>query len=332
MLSRLVHEHPKVLGLSEFFAGLDPLGFTGGEPDGAAFLELLSAPRLKPNTLLRKGVRVPEYGYPVGSGRYAAGDVPAISLMTLPPLTDDPDGLLDRIRDEVARWPAAPLSQQYVRLFDWLAALLGREVVVERSGASLRYLPDLLTYFPAARFVFMYRDGPDCAMSMSRHPLPRLALLIQEIRGELGVDPFQVRDPAHAPRLPERLRPFTPDTLDATALARADIPLDRFGALWSYATVRALRYLAGLPAGRLLHMSYDRLVADPVTELARFGRFAAVPDAAEWARRVAGGVDAGRVGAANALTPEQAGELRQACAPGTRRIAEFLRQPLPAGT
>ncbi|GFM99390.1 hypothetical protein Sfulv_42010 [Streptomyces fulvorobeus] len=186
MLSDLVNEHREVLSLSEFFACLDPWGFSAGELDGPAFWNLLSAPRLKPNTLMRKGVTVPEYRYPLGSGRYAAGDVPALSVMTLPPLTDDPDALLDRIRDEVTGWPVAPLPGQYLRLFTWWASLLGRKVVIERSGAAQRFLPDLLTYFPEARFVHMYRHGPDCAVSMSRHPIFRLAVKIREMRKILG--------------------------------------------------------------------------------------------------------------------------------------------------
>lgn len=60
MLSDVVNEHRKVLSLSEFFACLDPLGFADGELDGPEFWKLLSAPRLKPNTLMRKGVMVPE--------------------------------------------------------------------------------------------------------------------------------------------------------------------------------------------------------------------------------------------------------------------------------
>ncbi|GHH81155.1 hypothetical protein GCM10018793_38020 [Streptomyces sulfonofaciens] len=330
MLSDLVNEHRKVLSLSEFFACLDPLGFTGGNVDGPEFWQLLSAPRLKPNTLMRRGVAVPEYRYPLGSGRFAAGEVPAISLMTLPPLTDDPDALHDAIGKEVTRWPTAPLPRQYARLFAWWADFLDRDVTIERSGASMRFLPDLLTYFPTARFVHMYRNGPDCAVSMSRHPLFRLAVLIRDLRKELGVDPFRVGDPAHAGLLPERLRRFTPDTLDAAALADAAIPMERFGAMWSHST-STIRHLAGLPADRLLHICYDRIVADPGPELARFGEFAGIPEPEAWAARVAGRVDTRRVGASNRLPAEQAEELRQACAPGIRRLAEFLGEALPVG-
>jgi hypothetical protein len=327
MVSDLVNEHPAVLSLSEFFACLDPLGFPGTSVDGTAFWKLLSTPRLKPNTLMRRGVVVPEYRYPLDSGRYAAGEVPAISLMTLPPLTDDPDALYDSIHKEVTGWPSAPISRQYLRLFSWCASFLGRDVVIERSGAAVRFLPDLLTYFPEARFVHMYRHGPDCAVSMSRHPLFRLGVLIEDMRRELGVDPFKVHDPGHARLLPPRLRAFTPDTLDAQALADADIPLKRFGTMWSR-SIGALRHLAALPPERLMHVSYERIVADPVPELTRFGRFAGIPGPEAWAQRVSGLVDAGRTGASAGLSPDQAEALRLSCVPGTHRLTGFLRDGL----
>lgn len=263
MLSDLVNEHPKVLSLSEFLVCLYPDGFAGGEPDGAAFWTLLSTPRPRPNTLMCRGVTAPERRYPFGHGRFAPDDVPPISLMTLPPLTDDPDALYDAIHKEVSGWPAAPLPRQYLRLFGWWAAHLGRDVVIERSGASVRFLPDLLSYFPEARFVHMYRHGPDCAVSMSRHPMFRLAVLIADMRGELGVDPLEVHDPEHVWRLPAGLRAFTPDTLDAAALRDAEIPLERFGTLWSH-SLDPIRHLVGLPAERLMHISYERVVAEPV--------------------------------------------------------------------
>lgn len=323
MLSDLVNEHPGALSLSEFFACLDPGVFPDGAVDGPAFWKLLSTPRLKPNVLMTHRVPVPEYRYPIGSGRYAAGDVPAISLMTLPPLTGDPDGLYDRIRAEVTGWPSAPVSRQYLRLFSWWAFSSGRDVVVERSGASLRFLPELLTHFPAARFVHMYRDGPDSAMSMSRHPLFRLGVLIGDMRAELGVDPYRSPDPRHTELLPEHLRPFAPDSLDAAALADTDIPLVRFGDMWSRAT-GALRHLSGLPAEQLLHLSYDAVMTDPEPQLTAFGHFVGLAEPEEWAERVAGKVDRKRAGAAARLSARQAEELRLACAPGTRRLTRLV--------
>jgi len=62
----------------------------------------------------------------------------------------------------------------FQQFFDRLAALLGRHVVVERSGGSLPVTGLLRRHFPDARFVHMCRDGPDCALSMSRFPPSRI--------------------------------------------------------------------------------------------------------------------------------------------------------------
>ncbi|GFM99389.1 hypothetical protein Sfulv_42000 [Streptomyces fulvorobeus] len=80
-----------------------------------------------------------------------------------------------------------------------------------------------------------------------------------------------------------------------------------------------------------MHISYDRIVADPVPELTRFGRFTGIPEAEAWAARVADRVDAGRTGASAALSPAQTEELHRACEPGMRRLAAFVGEPPPAG-
>src|SRR5437899_860494 len=77
---------------------------------------------------------------------------------------------------EVPRWPRRPAARQYQALFGHLAGRLGRPVVVERSAASLHLIGLLREQFPAARFVHLHRDGPDCALSMSHHPIFRRAV------------------------------------------------------------------------------------------------------------------------------------------------------------
>ena len=89
----------------------------------------------------------------------------------------DPDWLFDELAAEVPRWPRRPAAAQYQDLFGYLAKTLGRPVVVERSASSLHLIPLLHAQFPAARFVHLHRDGPDCALSMSRHPAFRREIL-----------------------------------------------------------------------------------------------------------------------------------------------------------
>jgi putative sulfotransferase len=317
LLSDALGAHPRVLSLSEFFVSLSPFGFLPGEPDGERFWRVLAEPRLKPNTLIRNGRPVSEFRYLEEPGRFPAGRIPAVSLVTLPALVRGHDELFDELAAEVPTWPAAPMAGHYARLFAWLSRRLGRTVVVERSGGSLRFLPDLARCFPQARFVHLHRSGPDCALSMSRHPSFRLAVLLNRMRSYLGVDPYHHPSPEHAAKLPPDLRRCLPDTFDANALD-ADIPLSAFGAFWSHQLISAHPQLAALTPERLLTLRYESLLADPVAELTRFARFAALPDAESWAHRASRHVDPRRSGASAALEPAERSALERACAPGER--------------
>jgi putative sulfotransferase len=320
MLSEMVSAHQDALGLSEFFVCLSPDAFPREHMDGARFWEILSRPRLKPNTLIAQGLPAPEFEYVRRPGRFPAGRIPAVSLVTLPGLTTDPDGLYDELESVVPRWTKAPVSDQYYRVFNWLCSRLGRHVVVERSGGSLRFLPDLVRCFPEARFVHMYRGGPDCALSMSRHPSFRLAAMLDKMHGYLGVDPFHRPSADHAGMVPAELRPFLPDRFDAQALRDEPIPLKSFGAFWSYQLIAAAEVLSTLRPDRLLSLRYESVLADPRTELARFATFACLPDPSGWAGTAAGLIDRSRPGAVAALPPAQREELERACAPGTRML------------
>src|SRR5213076_1718239 len=131
--------------------------------------------------------------------------IPLVSHYVLPMLGADPDWLFDELAAEVPRWPRRPAAAQYRHLFGYLAKTLGRPVVVERSASSLHLIPLLHAQFPAARFVHLHRDGPDCALSMSRHPAFRREILaigaVRAVKLPAGSTLQQVND-----ALPERFR------------------------------------------------------------------------------------------------------------------------------
>ncbi|WP_436528981.1 sulfotransferase family protein [Actinoplanes sp. HUAS TT8] len=304
MVSEMLARHPDVLSVSELFTAVH-VPLIPGEISGARFWELLGT--LDPGIaeLVRHRVDIREVQYPFGRGRFTAETgVPALCLLTLPHLTGDPDALYDELAAEVPGWTPAPAEQQYRRFFAHLAARLGRRVIVERSGGSLRMLGSLLRIFPDARVVHLHRDGPDTALSMSRHPAFALGAQTVELsRRGAGDD------------LPEDLADFRPGRFTAAAL-RHEIPLQRYGRLWSVLLLEAERTLAGLPADRLMALSYRDLIADPagrLAELARFGGFDPDPD---WLREAAASVRPGRTGTADALPAPQRRELHRSCLPG----------------
>jgi hypothetical protein len=130
--------------------------------------------------VLSGGAAVPEFLYPALSGtRFSTGSggIPAVCMTVLPHLTGDPDQAFDELSAEIPAWPDQSAAQHCTRLFAWLAARFGGTVAVERSGFSMGSVPWLSQNFPGARFVHLHRNGPDSAVSMSRHPGFRLLLV-----------------------------------------------------------------------------------------------------------------------------------------------------------
>src|SRR5438132_6698191 len=185
LVSNMLNLHPQVLSLSEFIIMLMPGGFVDGPAPihGPQFWAMLSTPRKRMSLMYRHGIVFDEVLYRPGPGRRFTADtgVPPILLTALPHLTDNPEALYDDIHDFVIRQGAYPLTYHYRRLFDWLRERFGRKVWVERSGSSMGNLAELLRHFPDARFIHLFRDGRECAISMSKHSAFRLAMVSGEL-------------------------------------------------------------------------------------------------------------------------------------------------------
>jgi sulfotransferase family protein len=330
MLSRLLREHQDVLSMSEFFSTLriaaasGPSGFPASEMDGAQLWRLLARPFPMLDAMISDGLRTSEMLYP-DDGRFApATGIPLVSHYVLPMLGADPDWLFDRLAAEVPRWPRRPAAVQYQELFAFLARLLGRPVVVERSASSLHMIPLLHAQFPAARFVHLYRDGPDCALSMSRHPAFRREILaigaVRATKAKLpaGSTLQQVND-----ALPERFRGLICPPYDARKLREFPIPVEVFGRdRWSPMIRAGVAALAQVPETARTSLRYEDLLAEPVASLTRLAEFIDITAPDPWLDLARRTVDPTRTGTAVAeLDPGALARLRAACEPGTRALA-----------
>src|SRR5262249_55256631 len=225
--SDMLLQHPDLLSLSEFFAVIQPGAFPPGSIGGQELWELLSRPRRRFTLMLRLGISFDEVIWEPGdSTRFTAETgVPPLLLVPRPHRTDAPGALYDEREGWVPPLPAAPAEAQYGRLFDWLCGRLGRTTWVERSGSSLGWLEDLLRRFPHARFLHMYRDGRDCAISMSTHNAYKLTVVSRQLYRRLGVDPF-ISDEAPVGAVPPALSPFMPETFDRQRYLDLEIPVE----------------------------------------------------------------------------------------------------------
>ena len=212
-LSRILSAHPDVLSLNEFYVSVR----TSLSVDQPLVRRAVLAQPCRAAPGFRRhgsgGSGMPEFIYPRLQGtRFDAHTtgVPAISMMTLPHLSPDPDGVFDALAAEVPTWPQQTARMHYERLFGWLAARFGGSVVVERSAMSLSSVPWLREMFPDAKFVHLFRHGPDTAVSMSQHTGFRLMALIEDALGlldltsesrspGLGLDPAAITEGARTP-------------------------------------------------------------------------------------------------------------------------------------
>jgi hypothetical protein len=318
-LSRVLRLHPDVLSLSELIASVEPGALPEQPLTGGEFWRLLSSSRPFADRMIREGTPLPEHLYPgVPEGRFSAADggIPALCLTTLPHLTDEPDALFDSLEAVLAGRDRAPAAAHYRALFEALAAAVRdgekRQVraVVERSGFSLGSVPRLRAAFPEARFVHLHRDGPDCALSMSRHAGFRLLRTVAQAEAgsqerELAADLGTL---------------MADDTFGLREVLERPVPVERFGELWSGMVTEGLERLAEVPAPLRASLSYEELLDAPERELTALARHIGVEPHPGWLESASALLDGARRGAARRLPPDERARLEKSCAPGMRAL------------
>jgi Sulfotransferase family len=326
MLSNMLHMHPRILSLSEFW-NLFPdrdINILASSATGEEFWQLIAKPSIVDDGIVAAGVSMEEYFYPYGQARFdPATGVPSICRV-LAAVSDDPDALYDKLIGEVPSWPRRVVAGHCRALFRELAAMLGRQVIVERTGAALSMIPVLRRRFPDARFIFLHRDGPDCALSMSRHPLFRIALM------KILADALSRSSPSEI--IPEELlseetRVLSPADLRSVAMPPFDmerlqafpLPIELFAWLWSSEIHDGEIAIREVRRDEWMTLRYEQLLTDTKSELTRLADFIGVPAERQWLDEACGFVDPGRAGTATVrLDQDELAALRAACAAGSR--------------
>lgn len=151
--------------------------------------------------------------------------------------------------------------------------------VAERNGASIcgdktpdyglcmRLLQDL---WPRVKFLHIYRDGRDVALSMSK---------VLSFRYQVAWDINHWWGIAYKKQY-EREK----------ALAESDLPIDRFYELWRNRVLRIWNERDRLRGNCYLDMAYEDLLANPVKTLTTIGRFLELPSRMDWCTQAASSV------------------------------------------
>jgi hypothetical protein len=320
MLSDLLSLHPDVLSLSELFNALHPLGFQNDPIDGPNFWSMLSEPRPRHTAWLRlmeRGLAIDEFRYPLASAlRFRETGIPPLLAMTLPPLTEDPDGLHDELGVFVQSLPEDRVHRQYLNVFQWLCTRLGRRVWCERSGASLGLVHPLSHFFPTAKFIHVFRDGREFAVSASRFAPMRMGMIGAMFKQRFGSPPYLTPTYQAPADLPQAWRGLVPESFDVDVFQRFELPIAPIGMAWSEMITVGLRLLESVPAERVLHVRYESMLDAPHAELRRVVRFmdSSLDDAA-WLAQAASRVRKNPPKWMN-LPADERTRLESACAPG----------------
>ncbi|MCF3105591.1 sulfotransferase [Streptomyces roseoverticillatus] len=320
-LSRIVCAHPDLLSLNEFWASVGTRALPGRPVDGAEFWRLVADPHPAFDSMVRSGMPIAEFLHPRAARRDEGAGIPALSLMVLPHLTDDPDGFFEELKGSVVTWPRRTAPEHHEELFEVLCARFGRTAVVERSGYSGHRVPQLHAAFPGAKFVHMFRDGPDCALSMSRHPGFRLILLRREIQARTGAAHADVALTEEQVRsLPPELAGLLSVPFDPALVLDRPLPVAEFGTLWSQIVTEAAAHLGRLPQELWMPLAYEDLLDAPRRELSRLAAFFGVEPLPQWLDAGCAMLDGSRRGASLRLPPGELAALRGQCAPGMRAL------------
>jgi putative sulfotransferase len=214
----------------------------------------------------------------------------------------------------------APIAEQYLFLFDWLCERLGRGMAVERSGASLMFVSILGDMFPDARFVHIYRDGRDTALSMQHHDYFRLIARFSRFVRRFGVNPYRRpfvygSNPLYGP-----IESLTFRLFKLEGWLEQGISLEELGSFWSDMVTSGIKYLHSLPARRVLSLRYEEVLERPRVELTRLMEFLGPAFADEqWLEQVSR-IPARPPSSWQNLPAAQRDRLTAACGPGLRLL------------
>jgi hypothetical protein len=360
LLSSIVRLHPAVLSISELFSGLRDHDLTEREIEGAEFWDMLRTPCKTDIAVLRCQVKPDEMLYPAFDPRLGANrfswrtGLPPIMQVCIPHLTEFPDSMYEALEAVAIGQPRRLLSEHLWWLFSMFAAGRQPMVVVERSGGSLSYAGSLLKLFPQAKLVHLFRDGRECALSMSQHGRFRFAMIRAILSARYGYDPYLADTPSDPPSgtpshtfsgtpshtpsgtpshtfsggrrdvagssgsdngyelsdlFPERITPLSYDQFE--------VPLRRYGAMWSKMVVEGLGAIADWP--RVLTLDYAELVANPAGSIGTLLEFLELARSAALEKRMASIVRPG-INVRNDVGERQWSELTQSCRVGMNRL------------
>lgn len=276
LMSEVVARHPNILSLSEVFTSFTTRALYNRRLKSSDFIKMLHEPAPTLKTAMTPESAPSEFTYKFNEGsKYSLEDLPTCMRMILPRFSDTPDELYDIMLEEVRGWSEGSLADWYVRWFGWLRDHHDKSLWIERTGTSITMVKALARMFPDAKFVHIYRDGRETALSIRNFRPIRIFLHIRNRLRLVGVDilktPFRQSDSW----LIYHTSPFMERVTPAERFMNKEPTIKQSGQFWSDMLKVGMKDLEQVPKDRQHNMNYADLVREPRETLSNFLDFVA---------------------------------------------------------
>lgn len=325
-LGRELNRHPDLASINEFCSMI------GGAPTVERWarstserLRDLSVPSARTAALLRTRTEPSEFLYDIDHAPYTRSrGVPPLLEVTLPALYSDPDEAWLELEREVAVGAlACPNGSDpgLGSIFEFLAARAGKKHWIERSAGSYAWVTEVISAFPRARLIHLYRDGADTVTSMAHHVAFRMAHLGLQLKATVGFDPYACKvDELPSCSAPDLVQ-YWPDVITRAAVLGLTIPVRSIAAFWTLLVTKGCRDLARHPKGLTHHVRYSDLLQNPRAVMTSVAHFLDLDAPDTWLRQCE---DTLRPQGRRRLSEEEHRSIARLCGPGERAIREVV--------
>lgn len=272
--SKLLMFHPDACVPKDMLSGIGQRAYTREKVSGKGLATLLSSDISLQDLWLSRGMTIEEVPYRLTEAekRRPRFTIPGILLAAMPYVANRPDALHERdkakaLYEEVLDWarqqPTDYVSVHYPNLFRFLLAKTNKQVLINCGG---EVDPEI---FPNPRVCWIHRDGPENALSYSKHTHFRLLMSYladppSQEELQAAVDHANPDDPNDPVRY--RLRDDAPRLLEMHARS------------WCTAVAKHYRSLQHIQPSEYMEMRFEHLAEDPKDYIKTIANFFQLPD------------------------------------------------------
>jgi len=173
---------------------------------------------------------------------------------TLPILFNNSEKVLMELEKEIQKETLKEKSLLFEQIFSFIASKKSSDIWIERTGGSLRYIDQLISMWPNGKYIHIYRDGRNCAMSMAKHPTFVYGYIKRYNNSSLSKIGYDL----------------TKGLLSKQQIKQME---HLFAIEWSRQIINANNILKSIQPDNICSVSFESLLLNPIDEISKIIKF-----------------------------------------------------------